>query len=56
MTIWPVVEALNENFPSILGVVKPFIERSNMKPRIRLSSHFAQTTQISAIGEFVILE
>ena len=25
MTIWPVVEALKENFPSILGAESPFI-------------------------------
>lgn len=25
MTIWPVVEALKENFPSILGADSPFI-------------------------------
>ena len=43
-----------ENLPSILGVVKPFIDRSSMNPLILLSSHFAQTTATSAIGEFVI--
>jgi len=55
ITIWPVIEALSENLPSIFGVEKPFIFLSNIKPLIRLSSHLAQTTAISAIGEFVIL-
>ena len=54
MTICPVSEALSENLPSIFGVLKPFIERSKTKPRILLSSHLAQTTAMSAIGEFVI--
>jgi len=55
MAIWPVIDALNENLPSILGVVKPFIDLSRINPRILLSSHLAQTTAISAIGELVIL-
>lgn len=54
--IMPVADALSENLPSILGVAKPFIPRSRMKPRTRSSSHFAHTTAISATGEFVILE
>lgn len=55
ITIMPVADALSENLPSIFGVVKPFIPRSNMKPRTRPSSHLAQTTAMSATGEFVIL-
>lgn len=51
----PVADALRENFPSILGVEKPFMLRSKMKPRTLPSSHFAQTTAMSATGEFVIL-
>lgn len=53
--IIPVADALSENFPSILGVDKPFIPRSKIKPRTLPSSHFAQTTAMSATGEFVIL-
>lgn len=49
------MEARSENFPSIFGVEKPFIDRSKINPRISLSSHFAQTTATSAIGELVIL-
>lgn len=56
MMIIPVAEALRENFPSILGVERPFMPRSRMKPRIFASSHLAQTTAISATGELVILE
>lgn len=51
----PVADALSENLPSILGVAKPFIPRSKMKPRTLPSSHFAHTTAMSATGEFVIL-
>lgn len=54
--IIPVAEALRENFPSILGVDKPFIPRSKMKPRTFPSSHLAHTMAISATGELVILE
>lgn len=53
--IIPVADALSENFPSILGVEKPFIPRSKIKPRTLPSSHFAHTTAMSATGEFVIL-
>lgn len=53
--IIPVAEALRENLPSILGVLKPFIPLSRINPLTRPSSHFAQTTQISAYGELVIL-
>merc|ERR1719357_262586 len=52
--IMPVADALKENLPSILGVEKPFIPRSRMKPRTLPSSHLAQTTAISAAGELVI--
>ncbi len=55
MMIMPVAEARRENLPSILGVDRPFMPRSKMKPRIFPSSHLAQTTQMSATGEFVIL-
>lgn len=55
MRIMPVEEALRENFPSILGVEKPFMPRSRMKPRTFPSSHLAQTTAMSATGELVIL-
>lgn len=51
----PVADALRENLPSILGVAKPFIPRSKMKPRTLPSSHLAHTTATSATGEFVIL-
>lgn len=52
----PVADALRENLPSILGVEKPFMPRSKIKPRTLLSSHLAQTIAMSATGEFVILE
>jgi hypothetical protein len=51
--IIPVQEALNENFPSILGAVNPSISFSRIKPLITPSS-LAQTTKISAMGELVI--
>lgn len=54
--IIPVAEALRENFPSILGVARPFMPRSKMKPRTFPSSHLAQTTAMSATGELVILK
>lgn len=53
--IIPVAEALRENLPSILGVLNPFIPLSRINPLTLPSSHFAQTTQISAYGELVIL-
>lgn len=53
--IMPVADALSENLPSIFGVAKPFIPRSKMKPLTLPSSHLAQTTAMSATGEFVIL-
>lgn len=52
----PVADALRENLPSILGVEKPFIPRSKIKPRTLPSSHLAQTIAMSATGELVILE
>lgn len=57
ITICPVTLALRENFPSILGVVNPFIDLSKMKPLISppCSSDLAQITKTSATGEFVIL-
>lgn len=55
MRIIPVVEALRENFPSILGVERPFMPCSKIKPRTFPSSHLAQTIAISATGELVIL-
>lgn len=51
----PVEDDLSENFPSILGVEKPFIPRSKIKPRTLPSSHLAHTTAMSAKGELVIL-
>lgn len=56
--IIPVIEALKENLPLIIGVSKPLLIclLSKMKPLITLSSVFAQTIKISAIGELVILE
>lgn len=53
--IMPVEDDLSENFPSILGVEKPFIPRSKIKPRTLPSSHLAHTTAMSAKGELVIL-
>jgi len=66
--IIPVVLALNESLPLIGGHSRPFMPYhqfepdvrepgtfSRMNPRILLSHlHFAQTTQISAMGELVI--
>jgi hypothetical protein len=64
--IIPVVLALNESLPFMGGHSRPFIPLdqlgrelgntfSKMNPRILLSHlHFAQTTQISAMGELVI--
>ena len=42
------------SLPSILGAESPFMPRSSTKPRITPSSVLAQTTNTSAIGEFVI--
>lgn len=55
--IMPVTDSLRENFPSIFGVAKRSraFSLSTMKPRILLSSHFAQIINTSAMGEFVIL-
>ena len=57
MTICPVMLALRENFPSILGVLSPCIPRSRIKPLMRLSSEsvLAQMMNTSATGELVIL-
>ena len=52
--IWPVTEALNENLPSSLGVVKPLQSLSTIKPLNIPSSSFAQIIKTSAIGELVI--
>src|SRR5271169_2194633 len=52
-TISPVIEARNDSLPSIVGVEKPLVPRSTMKPRI-LPSSLAQTTAMSATGELVI--
>jgi len=53
--IMPVAEARSENLPSILGVVRPPMPRSRMKPRMTPASSLAQTTNTSAMGELVIL-
>ena len=50
----PVTEARRLNLPSILGVVRPFMLRSRMKPRMAPPSSLAQITSTSAIGELVI--
>jgi hypothetical protein len=54
MTISPVIEARSENFPSVLGALRPFMPFSSRKPRIVPSSSLAQTTKTSAMGELVI--
>ena len=54
MTISPVIEARSENLPSILGVERPAMPRSRMKPRMAPESSLAQTTKMSAIGALVI--
>uniref|UniRef100_A0A6B0V2E0 Putative secreted protein n=1 Tax=Ixodes ricinus TaxID=34613 RepID=A0A6B0V2E0_IXORI len=54
MRIMPVVEARRENLPSILGASSPLVPFSSTKARIWPSSHLAQTTNTSAIGELVI--
>lgn len=56
MRIIPVVEARRENLPSIFGVSNPADPLSIINPLIFPSSHDAHTIQMSAIGEFVILE
>ena len=53
MAISPVIEARSENLPSMVGVVRPSMPRSRMKPRMTPSS-FAQTIIMSATGEWVI--
>src|SRR5260370_4223794 len=50
----PVTEARRLNLPSILGVVRPFMLRSRMKPRMAPPSSVLQITSTSAIGELVI--
>ncbi len=52
-TISPVIEARSDSLPWILGVSKPFMPRSTMKPRMTPSS-LAQTTARSAMGLLVI--
>eukprot|EP00418_Pyrodinium_bahamense_P038886 CAMPEP_0179190664 /NCGR_PEP_ID=MMETSP0796-20121207/94677_1 /TAXON_ID=73915 /ORGANISM="Pyrodinium bahamense, Strain pbaha01" /LENGTH=217 /DNA_ID=CAMNT_0020894843 /DNA_START=257 /DNA_END=911 /DNA_ORIENTATION=- len=53
--IMPVGEARSENLPSILGVDRPSMPRSTMKPRTLSSVDvLAQTMQMSAMGELVI--
>src|SRR5207253_11200211 len=47
-------EARRLNFPSICGVLSPFMPRSRIKPRMTPSSVLPQTTRTSAIGELVI--
>mmetsp|Transcript_18076 Transcript_18076/g.25277 ORF Transcript_18076/g.25277 Transcript_18076/m.25277 type:complete len:249 (+) Transcript_18076:179-925(+) len=54
MTIWPVIEALRLNLPSILGAERPFIPFSKMNPLITFCSSLAHTTNTSAMGELVI--
>ncbi len=58
---YPVVEALSENFPSILGAVSPAISFSRMNPLISplclvpsLEWVAAQIMKTSANGLFVI--
>ena len=46
-------EVRSESFPSIFGVDSPLLPRSTRNPRIFPSS-FAQTTAMSATGEFEI--
>ena len=52
--ICPVTEALSANLPSIVGVETPFESLSTIKPLKIPCSSFAQMTNTSAIGEFVI--
>ncbi len=52
--ICPVIEALNENFPSIFGVFKPSTPLSTIKPLKMPCSSFAHIIRTSAIGELVI--
>ena len=52
--IMPVTEARSENFPSIFGVLSPFMPFSSRKPRMSPASSLAQTSSTSAIGELVI--
>merc|ERR1711871_231807 len=53
ITILPVGDARNENFPGILGVLSPSAPLSTIKPRTTPSKR-AQTTHTSAMGAFVI--
>ena len=48
------MDAFRLIFPSIFGVEKPAMPRSQMKPRISSASSLAQTTATSAMGELVI--
>ena len=48
------MEALNDHFPCISGAEKPLESLSTTIPKISPSSFFAQTTAMSATGEFVI--
>ncbi|MNY07222.1 hypothetical protein D3C86_1400180 [compost metagenome] len=50
----PVLEARRLHLLCVVGVVKPSIPRSRIIPRTFPSSPFAQTTAMSATGEFVI--
>src|SRR5450759_1418664 len=52
-TISPVMEARKLSLPSILGVEKPLVPRSTMKPRMTLAS-LAHTTARSATGALEI--
>ena len=54
MTISPVIDARRPTLPWMAGAVRPFQPFSRMKPRIMLSSVFAQTTKTSAMGVLVI--
>lgn len=58
MTIWPVILARRENFPSIFGVDNPFMPFSKINPRIAFwcTSDLAHTIKTSATGELVILK
>lgn len=52
--ISPVIEALSDSLPLILFAVNPFIPFYKTNPRISPFSSLAQTTNTSAMGEFVI--
>ena len=51
--ISPVIEAFNESLPLILLACRPFIPFSRIKPRMSPASSLAQTTNTSAMGEFL---